>query len=263
MAGKVATNPAFNVTTAAGTALFFLEKGEMNYLDLGALSDVQVERGAELLDYNQNRNGINALTRRFIQSTSLTFSASLDEPNIENLRIVMLSSGIPAISADPTYVRENATLIVQNDSGGEFIILPEVADVVDRVVESGDFRGPDATFALATDGIRVDISAGASEGDEVVCFYRVNIAPGSDPDLHNPRSIDISSGCLIEGSCQLRFRQQGGGIAQVYDIPSCEIAPNGPVDFSPEAVESFPITVTARELNGSFGTLTVYDVPGC
>lgn len=258
MAGKVAANPGTNVQVAAGLGLFFLESGSSNWIDLGALSDVSLETTTEFLEYSQNRRGSNALTRRFLQNKGFAVSATLEEVTPENLRLAFLG-GTLGDSGATTYVRETATLTVQTDTSGDFVTLTENADEVDRVILS---TSPAASTGLTLGAFtgpatRVDITdSSINTGDEVTVFYRVNVT-GSGA---NARTFSIGANSIIEGMAQIRIRQQGGGIGRLIDIPDCEIAPNGTIDIAPDAVEGFPIILTARETNGAFGTAHLFDV---
>lgn len=255
MAGKVAANPGANVQIAAGLALFFLEKGETNWLDLGAISNVSMANAVEFLPYSQNRRGSNALTKRFLQDKSFSVQASLEEITPENYRIAFLGGPITA-ATDPTYVRETATLTVGSDTNNT-VTLPETADIVDRIILSTSFSGTDLSHTFTGPASTLVMTDSAiTGGEEVVVFYRVNVGAAAN----NPVKFSIGQNSILEGQAEIRLRQQGGGTGQLIQIPDCEIAPNGDSELSPEAVEAFPIIITARELNGAFALATLFDV---
>ncbi len=248
MAGKVSANPAVNVQLAAGVKLFFLEASTARWLDMGAIATPSLEIATEFLEYFQNASGANALTKRFLQQRGLTLNFNMEEINSDNMRLGLLG-GVITQPAD-VKVHESATLIV---STAGTLTMPEAADSIDSIIDADD-TSQLYTGVLSTDGLTVTLSTTVpSAGTEVVVTYRVALTT-------NVESFSLLSNNVFTGQAQFRVRMQGGGIAQVYDFPSVELAPQGSFDISPDAVEAVPMVLTVREVNGIFGTKFLADV---
>jgi hypothetical protein len=246
--GFLGGNAAKNVQVVGGVGLFVQVEGDSRWIDLGAMSDIELEPATEFLEYNSHRRGTNALVKRILTNRALTMNATLEEVNPDNLRFAFLG-GSP-ISNASVNILESAVL---TSTASDTVILPEVADDVLQVASSDGQDDLAATPSdpsndLQTDGITLNIAPGTGAGVEVHVIYHVAQTTDSE-------SMEILESSLLQGIAQFRIRNTQGGLAQVYEMDSIDLAPNGAVPIPQEEIQSLPVTLTVREKNGKFGRI--------
>lgn len=247
--GFIGGNAAQNVQVVGGVKMFVKLTGSTEWVHLGAASNIEIEPTAEFLDYSSNGRGVNATVKRILTTRALAMNMVLEEINIDNLKFALLGGSPVAGSVE---VVETAIVTI---GAANLVVLPEKANLILRAVRSdgggGDYSitgftpgGGDSTFT----------AIGATEGDEAIVYYSVTQSTDSE-------KVEVLDSSLISGSAQLRIRNKHGGLAQVYELDSVEIAPNGAIGLPAEEVQSLPITMTSRELNGVFGRVYSKTVP--
>lgn len=245
--GFLGGNAAKNVQVVGNVGLFVKLTGDTDWIDMGNLNNVEIEPTAEFLEYSSNRRGINAVVKRILTSRALTVNAVLEEVNPDNLRFAFLGTAPVAGSVN---IIETAVL---TETGTDTVILPEAPLAVLQVYTSDGGTdvsvSTDPTTDLATDGVTLSIDAG-HDGEEIHVVYSVALTSDTSSDVEK---IEILASSLISGVGQLRIRNDSGGLAQVYELDSIEIAPNGAIGVPAEEVQSLPVTLTVREKNGMFG----------
>lgn len=243
--GKVASNLG-NVAIPHGISFFFKRSGATDWLDFGDIADVSITPVAEFLEHQSNRKGINAVVKRILTNRSLTLDMTLNEINIENMRLALYAG---AHATDSINILETATLTSSNDT----LTLTEDADDV-LVVVSED-GGTSYTFSHTGPSASITGLTPASDGETLHVTYEVAFDEG-DPTV----SIELLDTTTIEGMGRFQIRNNKGGFAQIFEFDDVQIAPNGAIPTPADAIQNLPLTITVQELNGKFGRVYFKDI---
>lgn len=241
---KAASNLT-NVTIPHGISFFFKRKSTSTWLDFGDISDVSITPVAEFLEHQSNRKGINAVVKRILTNRSLTVDVTLNEINLENLRLSLYGGDITTGSI---HVLETATLTPATG----VVTLPEIADIVLAV--TNDDGSEVHTYTHSAPSLYVSLSD-TVETSTVHVTYEVAFSTG-DPT----RKIEMLDITTIEGVGRFQIRNNKGGLAQIFEFDDVQIAPNGAIPTPSDAIQALPLTVTVQELNGKFGRVYFKDI---
>lgn len=244
--GFLGGNAAQNVQVVGGVRMFVQLTGSADWIDLGNAANIEVEPTAEFLEYSTNMEGVNAVVKRILTSRGLSVNMVLEEINLENLKFAFLGADFDQTKS----INAIETAVVQIGSAGTGTLPEGALSILSYKQDDGTALGAlvhtpgSANFSI--------ISPFAANGSFVHMTYEPT--DGTFPSAtESAQSSEILDSSLISGSGQLRIRNTHGGLAQVYEFDQIEISPNGAIGVPAEEIQSLPVTMIAREVNGKFG----------
>jgi hypothetical protein len=240
--GFLGGNAVRNVQIPSGSAFYIMLENTDKWIDFGFINDIDQEPGAEFIEYQNNHYGSTALVKRILTNRSLILNVVAEEINPDNLRFAFFA-GAPVTGS----VNVFETFVSTTLAGGQVVLPEDAVEIIECRSEDGaelfaivNFNPPSNTFQIL----------GQGEGVRVHTTYTVqmNLSNVSQVEV-----IEMLASTTLSGVAQFRVRNQAGGIAQVYELDSVEVASNGAVPVAKEDIMSLPLTVTVRETNGQFG----------
>jgi hypothetical protein len=225
-----------NYTVPGGQKIFFTETGGVEK-DLGNIASLDVEHTIELLEHWTNRDGSRKLDKTVPISKKLEFPFTLDEPVVDNLRYYFAGGTIANVNAGTANVVNQAMNLP-----GELLV--SVGHKVLTAVVVTNLAG-DVTYVKNTDYVldaaegRIGrIAAGAiTDNQQVLVDYAYA--------TYDSQKFAISTGSFIEGSARIEIKPTAGlGIQKEYQIPKCQIRPNGQVKDDDKDWEKMPFVLT-------------------
>lgn len=256
MAQKI-LNSSDNINQPHNVSIWFQRDYTGLYLDLGDLVVDGVSLTPEFAEFRSYRNGINALRKKFLTNRAAQITATLNEPNIQNFERVVF--GTTPTSGDSVTVYEGKHLEVQSDGTGEYIDLADAGEsdfsacTVKGIYETTD-------ILLASNLISSDLTAdtdgkvyfdatdiGVAVGDTVYVRYEVAYTGMYSTTIYGAENT------TVEGAARLQARNLQGGVVQIWELASVNLAPNGDLSYPVDAVQTVPILMTLQERSGTFG----------
>lgn len=260
--GYQATNIDRNVLIPHGVGFFYKRSGDANFNDVGDVAGVSINIETEFLDHKSNRAGQNATAKRILTDRSMTIAMQLNEVAPENFRYVFLAN---AGASGSINVQETAT---PKRTASDTFVLPEAvagaasAGIVAVTSEDGSSTYVETTdWTLDSDGLTLTIVSSSSldtdspnEGDKIHVHYLVAFSGATT------QKYEVLANTSEEGVGQFRIRNNAGGLAQILELDSVQLSPNGSVDVPADAIQSLPLLVTTQVLNGLIGRLYIKDI---
>jgi len=259
MAGYLGSNISRNVQIPHGVRLMFLESGTTSWINLGDLSDVSVTPLAEFLEAFSNHDGKNALVKRILTNRGISIECTLNEINVENLKLVFMG-GATGTQSKTIQVAEVLTGSTNTDNvNGEVDYTlsdtPTGTGTVTVKSESGaqTYTGGGSDYDIS--GVTITAVTTGSldvDGNKIHVSYETSIGTST--------KFEVLGNTEIEGQAQFQIRNQDGGLSQILELSSVTIAPSGAIATPVDAIQTLPLTLTAQAVNGSFGDMFLVDV---
>jgi len=244
--GYLGGNTARNTQVVGAVKLFIRLDGFTDWINLGSMSGIELEPTSEYLEYSSHGRGVNAVVKRILTSRSMSMSFTLEEINSDNLRYAFL--GDQQVSGTVNILESGIFTVGSSDD----IVLdtPSVAipqayslDGEERYLMSG--TEPTINYTLLN-GFGYPVPP---EGTDVmVIYWPDDKAAGTDTE-----KFEMLASSVVSGDVQFRIRNKHGGLAQIYEFDSVELAPTGAVGVAAEEIQSIPMQLTIRELSSKFG----------
>lgn len=258
MSGYLASNPNRNVAIPGGIRLLFKRTGDTYHQTLGDISDVTLTPTAEYLEFSSAYDGISSVVKRILQSRALTINATLNEINNPNLRHAFLA-GAPATASINIIAQSSFVISDSNTCTIPDLLSISNSNILEVRSEDGgtlytassDWTSSGQTLTIVTSST---LDTDTSPGDRINVLYRV-IKDGSD----NTQKMQILSDTSVEGSLQFQIRQQDGGLAQIVELDSVLLSPNGDITYPVDNVQSLPLQIDAQQVNGQFGNIYTFN----
>lgn len=258
MAGYLAPNIAKNTLIPHGVSMLFKRTGDTYYTNLGDLSDISITPTIEFLEYSTNRFAKSAIAKRIGQNKAITIEATINEVAPETLRIAFYgdAGGAEAALTDMK-MTERITVPAGISSADQTIDLSFVATAIDEVrpasasANSGNAYIANTDYSLNSGDLVVETGAGIGAEDIIVTYTYTS---------PSAKTIEIGKEDQQTGEVQFHIRNNEGGLGQRITLGDVHISPSGAIPVAPDAVQNFPITVTALVKNGKLGDFSFYDV---
>jgi len=254
--GYLAPNVSKNTQIPHGVNLLFKRTGETSYIDLGDISDLSINPAVEFLEYFSSHDAKQALAKRISQQKTLTIEATVNEVAPETLRLAFYGGAESAAAAALTATSIEKFTVTGFGAGGS------VANVL---TVAGDFHNTIAgvTSIKTADGTAVDLTDDYTFTGGIITFVAAGIVTiETDVDViveytysTTVKSFELMGTDLQEGIVEFHVRNMDGGLEQIFILDNAQIAPNGAVSLAGDAVQSFPLTITAQLKNGVFGNM--------
>ena len=228
----------------------------------------------EFAEHRSYRNGRNALRKRLLVSENCTVTATLNEPNIQNFQRVLYGGTIDESASVTVYDGKHLELKGSGtydggvgDAGNEYFDIEVDAGEQDHFGNSslytitGVFAVTDttestnlisSTVTLNTDGRAYIAGVGETDltgGTTYSVKWSYTKAGMQSTEIYG------ATASTIEGSARLQARNVKGGTVQIWDLASCNIAPNGDIGYPLDAIQQIPLLMTLQERNGTWGTI--------
>lgn len=249
-------NSSNNINIAHNVSLWFQRDFAGNYTEFGDLVVEGVALAPEFADHRSYRNGINALRKRLLTSRAASITATLAEPNIKNLERVLFGT-VPA-SGESVTAFETKHLTVKDIGGGVLGIdmvdagetdfanisvtrVYDSADVLEQEEHLGGAVQPDTDGHVALGGTDIAL------GDLVAVSYTITVE-----DLFSTEIFGATN-ATVEGAARLQARNLQGGVVQLWELASVNVAPNGDMTYPLDAVQTVPVLMSLQERAGTFG----------
>jgi hypothetical protein len=252
-------NSTNNIQIPHSVSFWFQNAYAGDFLELGDLIVDGVSITPDFLEFRSYRNGLNALRKRLLQAKNASITLTLNEPNIYNLQRVVYGS---AVSSGATVdVLEGRHLQVIMDGQGDYVSLADAGESdFANITVTGIYAVTDVLHAtnlissdisLDTDGRAIfdATDTGVASGQTVYVTYTINT------DSMYSSEIFGASNATIEGAAKLQARNTQGGVVQIWDLASVQLAPNGDMTLALDAVQTIPMLATLQERSGTFGTV--------
>lgn len=252
-------NSTANIQIPHSVSFWFQNAYAGDYLELGDLIVDGVSITPDFLEFRSYRNGLNALRKRLLQAKNASITLTLNEPNIYNLQRVVYGGTIS--SGSTVSVLEGRHLQVTVDVAGDYVSLADAGESdFGNITVTGIYAVTDvlhatnllsADISLDTDGKALfdATDVGVGSGETVYVTYTV-----STSDMYSSEIFGATN-ATIEGAAKLQARNTQGGVMQVWDLSSVQLAPNGDMTLALDAVQTIPMLATLQERSGTFGTV--------
>jgi len=256
-------NSPNNINLAAGVSAWFQRDYAGDRVELGDLVIDEFTPSPEFLEHFSYRNGLRALRKRLLTQKSATMAMTLNEPSIINLQRVLFGGDISDSESETLFEGRQATLQTDTDDELYIDVAAMDADVtVANVTITGvyELSDPRTQFGMAVQ------ASGVPDGNNRVAVANTTETTAVDGDTVYVTYTIAETGwykseifgadnATVEGALQVQLRNQSGGIQQVYDLNSVQLAANGGIPFALDAIQTLPILATLQERNGSFGDI--------
>lgn len=266
MAGYLAPNIAKNTLIPHGVQMLFKRTGTTEFLDLGDLSDVSMTPTVEFLEYSTSRFAKAAVAKRIGQNKGMTIEATVNEITPELLRVAFYGTAktdvttltmthIERLTVADNPSPDDDTTVTLSFTASE-IVSVKSADGATIYTDTADTGGTDYTFSGPSATLTIkeaDSGTGTiPASSDIVVEYKY--------EKSNADKIEIGGSDQQTGVVEFHIRNNEGGLGQVITLDDVHIATNGAIPLAPDAVQNFPITVTALVKNGTLGHIQYYDV---
>ena len=253
-----AFNSTNNINIAHNVSLWFQRDFSGDFSELGDLIVEGVTLSPEFAEHRSYRNGINALRKRLLTNRSASITATLNEPNIRTLERVLF--GTTPVSGQTATAQEGKHLTVQEDGSGLFLDMADAGEsgnfdditvksiyAADDVLEATNLISSD--ILLETEGYArfLVTDTGLTEGDIVYVRYEIEIDSLFSTEIFGAKDA------TVEGAAQLQARNLQGGVVQLWELASVNMAPNGDLSYPLDAIQTVPILMSMQERSGAFG----------
>jgi len=252
-------NSTNNINLPHNVSMWFQKDFTGTYSELGDLVVDGVNLAPEFADFRSYRNGINALRKRLLTNRAATITASLNEPNALNMERVLFGGATSTGQTQTAYEGKHLTVKVI-DGGVDLGVLMADAGETDfgAITVTGVYAATDVlettnlipgNLLPNTDG-GVDLSdTDFTAGDIVYVRYEIALTALYSTEIFG------ATNATIEGAAQFQARNLQGGVVQIWDLASVNLAPNGDLTYPVDAVQTIPILLSLQERSGTFGTL--------
>jgi len=255
VAGYLAPNPSRNANIAGGIRFYFRESGQVNFGDLGSITDVNKTPGTEFFVFNSTHGGRLSEAKKVLQTRSLEINLTAQETTPMSLRFGLFGgdeeTGSINIPATATPVRSSGTFTLSETTiVGVIEVRSEDGDTLYEV--STDYTVSGNVITIVPSG-NLDV-ASPNDGDKVHVLYRVQLSGATT------RKFELLDNTEVIGAAQFHVRNQDGGLAQIYEFDQVQISPDGSISFADDDVQTIPLLVSCQELNGQFGRVYYTDI---
>lgn len=251
-------NSSNNINIPHGVSAWFQKDYAGEFQELGDLSVDGVTLAPEFVDFESYRQGVRSVRKRILTNRAASVAATLNEPSIVNFQRMLYGGAIA--SSQSKNALEGRQLTVLEDTTGTYVNLGASEGNVSwaDITVSGIYQDTDVLEATS-----ITPSNAVPDTNGFVYFADTNVAAGAtvyvkysiaNTGLYSTELFG-SSDATIEGACQLQARNQNGGILQIWDLASVQIAPNGDISYPLDAVQQLPMLLTLQERGGTFGTI--------
>lgn len=252
-------NSEDNIAIAHGVSFWFQRDHLGSYRELGDLVLDGITLSPDFFEFRSYRFGINALRKRLLTGKNASMTLTLNEPNILNLQRAVFGGSISTLQA--TTQLEGRIFTVQLDGNGTYIDFDAIGETGFGAITVVDmFNVTDPTYStslltvdltLNTDGKAYfdQTDAGVESGDEVYVQYEKSRTGLFKTEIFG------SDTASIEGAAKLQILNPQGGIAQIWDIASVSLSPNGDMSAALDSIQTIPMTATLQERSGTFGNI--------
>lgn len=260
VAGYLAPNPQQNANIAGGVRFYFRRTGSSQFMDVGTVADVSSTPGNEQYEFNSTHGGRQSIAKTILLNRELTINLTLREINVENYRLGFYGgaeeTGSINVIAAATPARTAAGTWVLPETDGTIAALVEVRSEDGETLYSvtTDYTssaGSNTITPAASGNLESD---SPNEGDKIHVLYRVTFAGATT------RKVELMDTTTIEGAAQFHVRNQDGGLAQIMELDSVSIAPDGAIGYAVDDVQSIPLVITAQVSNGAIGRTYFKDI---
>lgn len=250
-------NSPNNINIAHNVSMWFQRDFSGDFSELGDLIVDGVSLAPEFAEFRSYRNGINALRKRLLTNRSASITATLNEPNIRNLERVLFGS--TPVTGQSTTAYEGKHLTVQEDGTSLYVDLADAGEsdfdaitvkavhAAADVLEATNLLPADVT--LDTDGFArfSATDTGLAAGDIVYVRYEISVGSLFSTEIFG------ASNATVEGAAQLQARNLQGGVVQIWELASVNLAPNGDLTYPLDAIQTVPVILSLQERSGTFG----------
>lgn len=258
MAGYLAPNVAKNTLIPHGVSMLFKRDGATDYVNLGDLSDVSITPTIEFLEYSSSRFAKSAIEKRIGQNKGITIEATVNEVAPETLRIAFFGNAKTDAAVTNTIIEKVTLPAGMTSSGGDYDApLSGNPDAITSVT-TADGATTLAATAYSISGVPdntlrfFDGNAYTYAGQDLIVTYTFATAATAS-------TFEIGKEDQQTGAVQFHVRNNEGGLGQRILLEKVHIAASGAIPIAPDAVQNFPITITALVKNGKLGDFTYYD----
>lgn len=282
MAGYLAPNIAKNTLIPHGVQMLFKRTGSTSFVDLGDLSDVSLTPTVEFLEYSSNQAAKAAIAKRIGQNKGMTIEATINEITPEALRIAFYGNAATTSAVgSPEVLTAVEKITIPAGSTGEVAmdILFNAASIVSvKGVGGKVYEGSSGvTSGVDSQDWFYDITGGANKNLSLVAETAPTPTAGGAEIEIDAASADLD--LIVEytytkavdkleigkedqqtGIVEFHIRNNEGGLGQVITLDDVHVATSGAIPLAPDAVQNFPITVTALVKNGTLGHTAYFDV---
>jgi hypothetical protein len=248
-----------NIQIPHTVSFWFQQDWTGNYLELGDILVDSVSLTPDFLDFRSYRNSLNSLRKRLLQAKNATVGLTLNEPNAVNLQRVTFGGTIA--QNQTTTALEGRHLDATSDALGDYFDMSDAGETdFGNIAVTGIYDVTDVTQATNkisanidadTDGkVFVDATdAGVTHGTTYYVTYNVTYTGMYSSQIYG------ASNTTVEGAAKLQARNTQGGVVQLWDLASVNLAPNGDLSMALDAVQTVPLLATLQERSGTFGDL--------
>lgn len=252
-------NSSENINIPHSVSFWFRKDFAGEYIELGDLLIDGVNLAPEFLDFRSYRNGLNAVRKRLLTAKNATVSMTLNEPNMLNLQRAVFGGAIA--QNEEVEVFEGRHMEIVSDAGGVYIDLSDAGETdFGNIVVTGVFDKTDvlqetnlisSDISPNTDGkaILPNTEVGKENGDVVYVTYSHTLS-----DMFSSEIFGATK-ATIEGAARMQMRNPQGGVIQIWDLASVQLAPNGDLPYALDAVQTIPLLATLQERSGTFGKI--------
>ena len=262
MAQEVLNN-ANNIQIAHGISAWFQQDFTGNYQELGDLVVDGVNIAPEFAEHQSSRNGVRAVRKRILIQKAGSMTLTLYEPTILNLRRILYGGAIETNQSKTLFEGRLMKVYDGGTAGADYI---DFADVQ----ESINYAKITVTAIYLTDDVEMNTNVMVTATETVPDTYG-HVVLGTigtvDPGEYiyvaysiaetGMKSVTLfgSSSATVEGALQLQVRNPNGGIMQIWDLASVQLAPNGDISYPLDAIQALPLLATLQERSGTFGKI--------
>jgi hypothetical protein len=255
-------NSSENISMPHGISFWFQQNWTGDFKELGDIVVGGVTINPEFQDFYSYRNGAAALRKSLNSRRNASIALTLNEPNIENLRLALLGGAVAQGASTTVYEGRHVT--VRTGSNGLYIDMALDCGETDfgNIAVTGVYAKTDVlrstnlvsflgTLEPNTDGL---VFIGGTEqtavaGDVVRVEYTCTVSSMFSSQIYG------ATKSTIEGAAKLQARDQSGGVAQVWDLASVGLSPNGEFGYGMDTWQTIPMTAKLQERGGTFGTI--------
>ena len=253
-------NNSDNINIPHGVSAWFQKDFTGEFLELGDLAIDGVTLTPEFVEFESYRSGTRGIRKKILTTRAASVSTTLNEASVVNLQR-MIYGGAVASGQSKTAL-EGREMTIEEDTDSLFVdiataepnITPADISVTGIFAETDILEASSYTITgggpLDTAG-KCRFSGGGAAGDTVYVKYSITTTSLYSSEIFG------SADATIEGAVQLQARNQNGGIFQIWDLASVQLAPNGDISYPLDAIQTLPMLLTLQERGGTFGTIYI------
>jgi len=252
-------NNSSNIAQPGGVSAWFRKNYTGNYRELGDIVLEGITFAPEFLDFRSYRGGSAASRKRILSSRVANATIRCNEPSILNLALVAYGSSPAAAAGDPG-VYESAQMEVKTNGVIKYVdfadITPAGVDYTDytiiEIYADQDVLRADPishrnTTVYGSNGWVELTETGLITGEIVYVVYQ--IAQGT---LYESEVFGADDS-VVEGALKIQALNANGGVLQIWDLVSVQLAPNGDLAYPLDDFQTVPLRAEIFERNSTFG----------